>query len=513
MTNDRPGAQRGDDGFASVAESEASLDVTGFIARHARAFLLATVVVGLLTCAALALAMALPATNRTAVMNLTPTFPGAREGRYPNRAPFSPQDLVATSVVEPVWRAHGLESRIELPVLLRNLQVRAGSTDVELVLSEFQQKLSNSKLTAAERTALESELAARLRSMTSGALVLSLDVPDGGLASDEVMALLGALPVEWARASDAAGARAYDFPLPNGQELVASAKRAAGQTSAGDVIMHAERMKEFMDALASSIREMSKLPGSDSVRDERGASVVDLGHEVTSIRRNMVIPLYIDTLEQAKARDPKGYAVIRDTRRKLLESELKDATERAKVIRSAFEDYASETRMVRTPSVPGADDSRQSGILANVDGTFIDRVIEQAVKSRDVEYRRELTDRRLQAELDVVEQTTRLEFETWLEQAVDEQSSADRQTSSSDRLQELTDVLAGYSARAREIMQVLAARNLNSASSMFRVDIDPYLRLERQISPRAVILAAFGTWATCCAVIAVICAARDLRAA
>ncbi len=239
MTNDRPGAQRGDDGFASVAESEASLDVTGFIARHARAFLLATVVVGLLTCAALALAMALPATNRTAVMNLTPTFPGAREGRYPNRAPFSPQDLVATSVVEPVWRAHGLESRIELPVLLRNLQVRAGSTDVELVLSEFQQKLSNSKLTAAERTALESELAARLRSMASGALVLSLDVPDGGLASDEVMALLGALPVEWARASDAAGARAYDFPLPNGQELVASAKRAAGQTSAGDVIMHA----------------------------------------------------------------------------------------------------------------------------------------------------------------------------------------------------------------------------------------------------------------------------------
>jgi hypothetical protein len=62
-------------------------------------------------------------------------------------------------------------------------------------------------------------------------------------------------------------------------------------------------------------------------------------------------------------------------------------------------------------------------------------------------------------------------------------------------------------------MQVLAARNLNSASSMFRVDIDPYLRLERPISPRAVILAAFGTWATCCAVIAVICAARDRRAA
>jgi hypothetical protein len=151
--------------------------------------------------------------------------------------------------------------------------------------------------------------------------------------------------------------------------------------------------------------------------------------------------------------------------------------------------------------------------LANVDGTFIDRVIEQAVKSRDVEYRRELTDRRLQAELDVVEQTTRLEFETWLEQAVDGQSSAVRETSSSDRLQELSGTLAGYAVRAREIMQVLAARNLNSASSMFRVDIDPYLRLERPVSLRAVILGAFGAWAVSCAVIAVICAARDRRAA
>lgn len=487
--------------------------MTGFVARHARAFLLTTVVVGLLACAALALALALPATNRTAVMNLTPTFPGAREGRYPNRAPFSPQDLVATSVVEPIWRAHGLESRIELPVLLRNLQIRTGGTDVELVLSEFQQKLSSSKLTAAERTALESELASRLRSMTSGALVLSLDVPDGGLTNDEAMTLIGALPVEWARASDAAGARAYDFPLPNGQELIASAKRVGGHSSAGEVVMHVERMKEFMDALASSIAEMSKLPGSDTVRDERGASVVDLGHEVTSIRRNMVIPFYIDTLEQAKVRDPKGFAVIRDTRRKLLESELKDATERAKVIRSAFEDYASETRVVRTSSAAGVDDSQQPGVLANVDGSFIDRVIEQAVKSRDIEYRRALTDRRLQAELDVVEQTTRLEFERWLEQAVDEQSTAGRQTSPSDRLQELTDALAGYALRAREIMQVLAARNLNSASSMFRVDIDPYVRSERRVSASSVVLGAFGTWAASCAVIAVMCAVRDRRAA
>ena len=515
MTEERARSASGQDDVSAFGEPEQSVDFMGFVTRHLRAFVLATVVVGLLTVAAMALVVALPPVDRSVVMNLTPTFPGAREGRYPNRAPFSPQDLVSTSVVDPIWRSQGLESRIDLPTLLRNLQVRTGGTDVDLVLSDYQQKLSNSKLTAAERTTLESELSARLKSVTSGTLILSLDVPDRSLSDAEAIALLSALPVEWARASDAAGARAYDFPLPNGQELQASAERIKEGASAGDVVMHAERMKEFMDSLATSVTEMSKLPGSDGVKDRRGASVVDLGQEVTSIRRNMVIPFYIDTLEQARLRDPKGYSSIRATRRKLLESELTAATERARVIRTAFEDYAAETRMVRNPAVPGVDDPRQAGILANVDGTFIDRVIEQAVKSRDVEYRRELTDRRLQAELDVVEQTTRLEFETWLETAVEEQASApasDRRTSSADRLQELTATLAGYADRASELMQVLAARNLNSASSMFRVDIDPYVQAGRLVSSRSVVLGGFGVWATTCAVVAVMCAWGDRRA-
>jgi hypothetical protein len=240
MTEERARSASGQDDVSAFGEPEQSVDFMGFVTRHLRAFVLATVVVGLLTVAAIALVLALPPVDRSVVMNLTPTFPGAREGRYPNRAPFSPQDLVSTSVVDPIWRSLGLESRIDLPTLLRNLQVRTGGTDVDLVLSEYQQKLSNSKLTAAERTTLESELSARLKSVTSGTLILSLDVPDRSLSDTEAIALLSALPVEWARASDAAGARAYDFPLPNGQELKASAERIKEAASAGDVVMHAE---------------------------------------------------------------------------------------------------------------------------------------------------------------------------------------------------------------------------------------------------------------------------------
>jgi hypothetical protein len=262
-------------------------------------------------------------------------------------------------------------------------------------------------------------------------------------------------------------------------------------------------MKSFIDALSTSIAAMSKLPGSDVVKDSRGASIVDLGQEVISIRRNMVIPAYLDTMQEAKASDPDGYASIRSTRRKLLESELNSAKEKSRVLVEAFNDYADETRLVRRKTDANVDDPRQAGILANVDGTFIDRVIEQAVKSRDVEYRRELTDRRLQAELDVIDRTTTSEFETWLEKTVQERpATPSAMLASGKRLATLTESLASFADRAHEIMTILSARNLNSTSSMYMVEMAPTIRSEAWVSLRTIALAGFAVWAAVMAVVA-----------
>jgi hypothetical protein len=404
-------------------------------------------------------------------MEITPTFPGAREGRYPNRAPFSPQDIVATSVVEPVWRAQGLEAVVSLPDLCRNLQIVRGGDELDLLRSDYQQKLSNSKLTATERSALEAEFSSKSKALS--------------------------------RASDVAGARSYEYPLPLGKELRASAEQISPDSQAASSVIHAERMKSFIDALSTSIAAMSKLPGSDVVKDSRGASIVDLGQEVVSIRRNMVIPAYLDTMQEAKASDPDGYASIRSTRRKLLESELNSAKEKSRVLVEAFNDYADETRLVRRKTDANVDDPRQAGILANVDGTFIDRVIEQAVKSRDVEYRRELTDRRLQAELDVIDRTTTSEFETWLEKTVQERpATPSAMLASAKRLATLTESLAMFADRAHEIMAVLSARNLNSTSNMYMVEMAPTVRSEAWVSLRTIALAGFGLWAAVMAVVA-----------
>lgn len=471
-----------------------AMDIIGFLQRHRAWFLRATLVLGLLTAALFAALLSLPPSSRSAVMEITPTFPGARAGLYPNRVPFSVQDVVSTSVVEPLWRAQGLETSVALPDLCRNLQVVAGGADLAVTRSEFMQKLANTKLTVAERSAIEAELEAKSKSLMGGSLTIILSTGGSSMTNGQMERLLGAIPTEWARASDAAGVRAYDFPLPHGKDLRASAASLTAGGHAGLTVAHAERTKEAIDVLAQSLQAMSKLPGSDGIKDASGASIVDLSQVVLATRRNMVIPAYIQAMSDAKLREPQLYAALRSTRYELLKSDLEQCTERARILRESLNDYANESRTVTHASDLAAGDARQSAVMINIDGAFIDRMIEQAVKGRDVEYRRELTDRRLEAELDVVEQTSKVQFERWLDTAVGEQQPVPMTAETSNRLAALSDLVAGYADRSQEIMRLLSERNHNSASTMFRVEAPPTIRSEPILSLRSVLLMALAAW-------------------
>lgn len=461
--------------------------------RHRRSLVATTVVVGLLTLGGVVVARALPPVDRVCSLDVTPTFPGAAAGKYPNNTNFSPQDMVANFIVEPVWRDQGLEKTVELSELARNLQVTAGGTELELVRSDYLQRLSNAKLTTAERMALESEFNAKLKSMKSAAVTLSL-ASAGRMTDEQMERLLTAIPAEWARACDAAGTRSYDFPLPLGSELRASATQLSKGASAALVVAHAERVKDFMDSLLTSVDAISKVAGSDGIKDAGGATVVDLASELASLRRNVVIPAYVNALRQAQAADPQAYQSIRAARRQVLDSELQAAKERARVLREALEGYSDDARSTRRADAARVDDQRQPALTANIDASFIDRVVEQAVKGRDMEYRRALTDRRLQAELDVVTCATKSEFEQWIDSAVQNQRGTPSGAGDVASLQAVTERVAQCGDRAKEIFRSLSERNLNSAAAMYRVDSPPVARSLVAVPVRTVILYGAGLW-------------------
>ena len=488
---------------------EGADDFLGFLRRHRRGFGIATFACALLTLAGAAVSLLGPVSARAASIDIVPTFPGAKERAYPNGMPFNPNDIVAQSVVGPVWEAQGLQGAVSVADLCRSLTIDDGGTQVELLRSDYMQRLANVRLTAAERSMLEAEFASKLKAIAGSTLSITLDGTAGRLTDAQMCQLLLAIPAEWARASDAAGARSYDFPLPLGRELRESARSLAEAGTAAQSVVHTERMKDFIDSLTVAIRGMSKLQGSDLARDSRGASLVDLSQEVSAARRNLVTPAYVDALALARRSDPAGYEALRSTRRRLLESELETAKERARVLREAFASYADQTRAITT-GARSPEDPRATGLTANVDGTFLDRVVEQAVNSRDIEYRRKFMERQVEAELAVASEQSRLEFERWLDQAAEQRAAAPAQGSPAG-LRQVSEMVAAFADRAHEIMRTLAARNLNSASTMYRVELPPAVRTTPQLPLRSVLVAGAGLWALSLALVAMVGALDDRR--
>ncbi|MBM4111738.1 MAG: hypothetical protein FJ254_10395 [Phycisphaerae bacterium] len=78
-----------------VAGDEGAINIMGFAMRHRSLIVLSTIVAALATVGAYAIAQALPSTT-TASYQITLTFKGAAKGQYPNKTPFSPQDLIGS---------------------------------------------------------------------------------------------------------------------------------------------------------------------------------------------------------------------------------------------------------------------------------------------------------------------------------------------------------------------------------------------------------------------------------
>jgi len=444
----------------------------------------------------------MPAQDRYGTTEVTLIFPGAAEGKLPNGTPFNLIEMSSAVVVEPVWRSQALDKDISIDDLLRSLTVTRKGREARALADLYQSKLSNTKLTVLERDKIEKEWRAELDALNNGSVLLTLSDSQNRLSDEQITQFLGVLPKAWATWSDAIGARNYDYPIPSAAELRASEAQLSSQEDhgmgAGAIVRHFERLKDFSDTLSLTLVQLSKLPGSDAVRDSRGASLTDLTQEVRAMSRNVVIPAYIEALAMAKVNDPGSYQALRAARMQLQESQFRDAKERALVLKSVFDDFVGVTTLSagRVKSSSEADKESQTGLVANVDGTFIDRVIDQAVLSRDVSYRRELTEKRLEAELDIVRFSSALAFESWLDESVDDQIAQDAvRGGASKQTKVLTEQAAELGNRVADLMGLLAQRNFNSAVGTYRVDGEAMVFSTPAITRNTIFAASLGLWA------------------
>lgn len=493
--SDRQSAEQGTFGPGDSLGDPLGPNILGFLARHFRGYTAITLVVGLLTAAGVMFVSAAAPVERIVSLDVLLTFPGAETGKYPNGAPFNPNDVVANSVIEPVWRAQGLEPLLSLADLCRNVQVVEGGSQADQIRATYSQRLSNSKLTVAERSAIEREFQAALSAVIAGSIRLTATSGGTGLSPEQLERALLGIVAEWARVQDSMGANAKDYPVPSAKEIRAAAedlRKGSGDVASG--VLVAQQLKESVDALEAAGVAVAKLPGTSGVKDSSGATVVDLNREIGLIRRSLLLPAYAAALVALRQSDEISFLAIRSARTGSLDLDVRLAKEQARVLRASLSGTAADAHIGSPPAdIPSG--SQPAGVQATIDGSFLDRIVEQLVRGRDLENQRKLAERATQAELALAQLEAQQQFEAWLDRAAERPDGGpSSRGAGTAALVSLSERVALLAERMKEILDVLSGRTFNPGSAMYRIGGPAFTQSVRGLDTRSVMYAGIGSW-------------------
>ena len=217
--------------------------------------------------------------TRVSSIQLSLGFQGAQDGQYPNRLPFSAEELIDPAVLRVLFERHQLQQWIEYPAFESSLSISQSLGNLQGTLREYSARLSDSKLAGPDRQALEEEYRSRLRSASSTLFTLAwFDQGRAAGVPAEVKAkVLADVPAVWAeQAVRGKQVLIFSSRLPGLNPRVDEGSQAELEAYAS---IHA-RARAMEDGLAS----VEKLPGASQVALPDGTTLIDLKLRLRAFR-------------------------------------------------------------------------------------------------------------------------------------------------------------------------------------------------------------------------------------
>ena len=326
-------------------------------------------------------------------------FPGVLDGEYPNGVPFQPIDVVSPTVMRRVFNIHSLEQHLPFESFKAAFTVREYNERMETIRLEYQAKLSSTKLTQAERSALEDEFAAKRRAARTGEFELVyLDDQDEGLPREVVAPIMANILETWAEeAQRVKGAYLYDVTVLSEAFLDRPSLIDEEYITALDMV------RQSIKRLLDNITELEEIPGIKLVHvDDQQVGVAEVKLWLEDLQRFKVDPLIGQV---------RGLRVFKDqTRARLyikdqlfrIGLEADAARKKAQLIEQVLDDYHGKG-VGRSKAGVGSPTAGQSVLIPQLDEGFLDRIMTLSIQSTNVEYRRELADELVEFRKELVE--------------------------------------------------------------------------------------------------------------
>ncbi|MEP4599277.1 hypothetical protein [Saccharospirillum sp.] len=449
--------------------SDDEIDIGALMARvwatKGRA-MIALLVVALAFSAFLALRYLASEKNVTYSQAFDLTFDGIANGEFPDGSPFLISDVISSTVLSRVYQENQLDStELTLDELRRGLNIEPYAPDYFLIVQRYRSRMNNN-LSAAEATELQQQMQSDLRTASASGMLLTLQLPDGTLSTEQAREILRDIPNAWAeRAISEKGVLELNLPIYS--ERIFDEARFESL----DYLVGIELLLDNIALIQENITALKQEPNSTNVTDpETGYKLEDLEKAIADVAEYDLRQLIDPVKELGLARDPDFVRLFYNSRMQELELQQRLWQQRAEVTRTVLSSYRSEGQGAASGSTGS---SPQASLAPQLGDAFLDRLLEVSRQGDDLAYRQELTKQVLEYEneaLDVQNEMAEIELTlASLDRAEENDADIQRYVDQvQDRLPMVLETLRDYTRVVGRIHQQLGRQAVGTVSELVR---------------------------------------------
>ena len=434
------------------------------------------------------------ATQTVASLEFRPTFTGLSELEYPNGLPFSPNDVIADSIIDRVYDTNNVEPVCEREVFRAGIYVEQRSDQSVFLDLEYQSRLTEPRITPVERKLLQEEHAAKRNALPLQYRLVFVAPPTcSGLTQTVISKILVDTLATWASESESKRG-----VLKVQVEVLTPASLDLKVGEPGGQLLRADLLRNALTRIAENIETVAELPGAELVRLEPGKlSFAELQVKIGDLIGSRLDPLVMTS----------GRRMVLESSRWVEETvaaakrRQAGALEKIQNYQTALQAYSgspepvTSTRTGIAPRAPASGASGQQAPLTSIDESFIDRIVE--LSDANVRYRQKLTDALVEAQLSAVAEGLRASYYKRLLQSARGQGGDPEGTDLSVSLDEIVRDGKAITKQFNDLYDEYCRLSLRSAAAMYEarkpVTIETSQRYARSTLLNLVLIAFAGT--------------------
>lgn len=421
-------------------------------------------------------------------------FEGAAAGRYPNGLKFSASDIVTTPVILRVFNSNRLERFVTFPEFSRALVVLESNDAMRRLITEFESRLRDPKLTPVDRARIEQEFDAKRQSIAKNEYALTyVAAGKSRIPRGLVDKVLHEVLTTWAQYA-ATEQRILLYRVAVLGPSVIDINRVGSD----DYVAAVHVLRSNVYLIFDNIRELRQMPGGEVARTRAGnLSLLDIETLLENIVRFRIEPLPPLLRSAGLVSDPAASVRYIEAQLAYDQRLLEARKEQAEAIRQALRAYSPATGLDETRAASVDESGRAASgstgtdaVVPQLSENFIDRLLTLTRESNDIQYRQRLVNDLREATVDIIPVQQAVAYDRQLVEQLRSAAPPSR-SASADEVRKL--VLSAF-ADVRELavkvneLHATISQNLNPTTELLTVTGTVGTRRESTVSLRDVVL-------------------------